>query len=104
MTFEEWLKTAWLQDENREFGSRQIERLREETKTAAWKVVESRHKDYCQCDDCVATCLVFTRHHLVIPLVSIAIQYLLGENFNGAAASYYHSYVKETMTNSSEKE
>lgn len=96
MTFEEWLKTVWQEDENRVIRGRRINELRERVKAKVVEVFEGDSTGFsgCMCDNCVAVIIRNMDAPLTNMLMSTALEYLLGENFNGAAAGYYYSYVK----------
>ena len=96
-TFEEWLKTVWREDENRVIRRRQIGELREELKAKIIEVFEGNVTGMsgCMCDSCVAS-IIKSDTSLQYGLMSIALEYLLGENFNGASARYYYDYVRQS--------
>lgn len=91
IAFREWLKTVWQDDINRQKTADNIDLLREELKVAVVEVIKNR--DHCTCDTCVALNLDQDKFKLL--LMEVGIMYLLGENFNGAAAGYYSGFVKQ---------
>ena len=104
MTLEEWIEAIWQEDENRASRKRQINELREEVKSKIVEIFESGKSgpSGCTCDGCITS---FFKNQedkgklptwLVNRLVCVAVEYLLGENFNGAAARYYYDYVKQS--------
>ncbi len=49
--FEDWLKSAWLEDENRAINKRQNNELREELKSRLTKTVaDMEGREVCHCD------------------------------------------------------
>lgn len=99
MTFEEWLKAVWHEDENRVIRKRQIDKLRERVKTKVIEVFEGDVTGFsgCMCDSCVAS-IIKSDTSLQYGLMTLALEYLLGENFNGASARYYYDYVRQNET------
>ncbi len=97
MTFEEWLKTVWQEDENRVIRRRQIGELREKLKAKVVEAFEGNVTGFsgCMCDDCVVS-IIQSDTSLKYGLMTVGLEYLLGENFNGAAAHYYYDYIKES--------
>lgn len=98
MTFEDWLKESWLDDENRKSTKVSIDKIRTELKEKILPIYKVRSvEDDCCCDVCILACLL-NEKQLIKELAFVGIQYLLGENFNSAAAAYYCSFIKENAT------
>ncbi len=92
--FEKWLKSAWLEDENRVIRKRKIDELRLEVKSSIVKIMPEI--DGCRCDTCV---LLYIKKRIDKSIISglslVGLEYLLGGNFNGASALYYYTFTKE---------
>ncbi len=99
--FEDWLKSAWSEDENRAIVKRQNNELREKLKSRlAETIAEMESREVCLCDVCT---LLYLRNEdknedhggLERSLALVGMAYLLGENFNGISARYYYGYYKK---------
>ncbi len=99
--FEDWLKSVWLEDENRKIVKKQNNELRKKLKfRLANTIADMKGREVCLCDTCV---LLYLRHEdenddhggIERSLALVGMAYLLGENFNGASAGYYYSYYKK---------
>ena len=97
-TFEEWLAANRKRDENVISGEKTIERIRKEVRT---KIVEyfkeTEDQTWCACDTCTLIRLKVKDKELINSLAYVGLEYLLGENFNAAAALYYYSYWKKEV-------
>lgn len=96
MTFEEWLSSVWQEDENRIIRKRQIDKLRDDLKVELISIFEGNitGSSGCMCDSCIGIIIRQHKEHLMNQLMTVGLEYLLGENFNGASAHYYYNYVK----------
>lgn len=81
-------------------GEERVEELRQKLmKMVVDHLDESSNEDWCKCDVCTLVRMTANENKsygLIDSMALVGFEYLLGENFNGAAALYYHSYVKET--------
>jgi hypothetical protein len=53
---------------------------------------ETEDQTWCKCDTCTLIRLKAEDKEIIGSLAYAGLEYLLGENFNGAAALYYYSY------------
>jgi len=98
------MSQKYRKDENVIANERIIENIRQKTKR---KVVEyfkeTEGEVWCDCDTCILIRLKAEDSKLIDSLAYVGLEYLLGENFNAAAALSYYSYLKnqEARTNES---
>lgn len=99
----DWLLLHCKKDENVEMGEKRLNEIRSKVETAVSNLMEMyKNETFCQCDTCVLIRLKSENETIISSLAYIGLEYLLGENFNGAAALYYYSYIKDTNDNNVE--
>jgi hypothetical protein len=93
--YEEWLAIHRRRDENVISGEKAVERIRQKIRR---KIIEyfkeTEGQRWCQCDTCILIRLKAEDEKIISSLAYVGLEYLLGENFNAAAAGYYYSYAK----------
>jgi hypothetical protein len=95
--YDEWLSLNRKVDENVIKGEAIRDSVREEIREIISKHFdETSDQCWCKCDTCTLIRLKAKDERIISSLALIGLQYLLGENFNGAAALYYYSYLNET--------
>jgi hypothetical protein len=104
--FEKWLATNRNRDEDVISGEKIIEEIRQKIQGKVTKhLKETEDQTWCKCDTCTLirlkackcdTCTLIRLKaedkEIIGSLAYAGLEYLLGENFNGAAALYYYSY------------
>jgi hypothetical protein len=94
--YDEWLSSNREFDENVIKGEAIRDSIREKIRTKiSTHLDETRNQTWCKCDTCTLIRLKAEDEKTISSLALIGLQYLLGENFNGVAALYYHSYLDE---------
>jgi hypothetical protein len=94
--FDDWLKSHRKRDENVIKGEKIREEIREEIKDKLSRHFgETEDQTWCKCDTCTLIRLKAEGEGTINSLALIGLQFLLGQNFNGAAALYYHTFYKE---------
>jgi len=94
--FEKWLAANRKRDENVISGEKIIEEIRQKVKDRIVKYFkETEGRNWCNCDTCILIRLKAEDEKIIGSLAYAGLEYLLGENFNGAAASYYYGYFKD---------
>jgi hypothetical protein len=95
MTLEKWLATNRKRDENVISGEKIIEEIRLKVRdTVVEHFEETKDQTWCKCDTCTLIRLKAEDEKIISSLAYAGLEYLLGENFNAAAALYYYSYSK----------